>query len=67
MNSTTYTKLLANSLGVNSAAAIAAGMNKSMPVIGGAIEELEFIPDDVIVGGYGDLYRLVEREGAHVT
>lgn len=67
MNSTTYTKLLANSLGVNSAAAITAGMNKTMPVIGGAIEELEFIPDDVIVGGYGDLYRLVEREGAHVT
>lgn len=67
MNSTTHTKLLANSLGVNSGAAIAAGMNNTMPVIGGAIEELEFIPDDVIIGGYGDLYLLVEREGAAVS
>ena len=67
MNSTTHTTLLANSLGVNSGAAIAAGMNKTMPVIGGAIEELEFIPDDVIIGGFGDLYLLVEREGASVA
>lgn len=67
MNRKTATKLLSNSLGINAAAAIAAGMNKTMPVIGGEIEELAFMPDDVIVGGYGDLYRLVEREGAHVT
>jgi HK97 family phage major capsid protein len=38
-----------------------------MPVIGGAIEELGFMPDGVIVGGYGDLYLLVEREGAQVA
>ena len=67
MNETTKTKLLANSLGVNAAAAITAGMQGTMPVIGGAIEELGFMPDGVIVGGYGDLYLLVEREGAQVA
>ncbi|MBQ8579341.1 MAG: phage major capsid protein [Oscillospiraceae bacterium] len=66
MSEATKTKLLANSLGVNAAAAISAGMNNTMPVIGGAIEELSFMPDGVIVGGYGDLYLLVEREGAQV-
>ena len=54
-------------MGVNSAATITAGMNNTMPVIGGAIEELEFMPDDVIVGGFGDLYLLVEREGGSVS
>lgn len=66
MSETTKTTLLANSLGINAAAAITAGMNNTMPVIGGNIEELSFIPDGVIVGGYGDLYLLVEREGAQV-
>lgn len=67
MNEKTKTKLLANSLGINAAAAITAGMNNTMPVIGGNIETLEFMPDDVIVGGYGDLYLLVEREGAAIS
>ena len=34
-----------------------------MPVIGGAIEVLSFIPDNVIVSGYFDLYILAERAG----
>ena len=32
-------------------------------VCGGAIETLDFIPDNVIIGGYGDLYLLAERAG----
>ena len=67
MNETTHTTLMANSLGVNAAAAISAGMNNTMPVVGGTIEELSFMPDGVIVGGYGDLYLLVEREGGSVA
>lgn len=67
MNETTYTKLLANSMGVNAAGALVGGMNSVMPVIGGAIEVLNFIPNDVIIGGYGDLYLLAEREGATVA
>jgi len=34
-----------------------------MPVIGGAVELLDFMPNNVIVGGAMDLYTLVERAG----
>ena len=61
MNERTRTTLLAESLSVNAAGAIAAGMDRSMPIIGGEIVELDFIPDNVILGGYGDLYLLAER------
>lgn len=61
MNEATHTKLVANSLTINAAGAVVAGIESTMPVIGGAIEILNFIPDDVIVGGYGDLYLLAER------
>lgn len=62
MNETTYTKLMSNALSINAAGAVTSGINGTMPVIGGAIELLDFIPDDVIIGGYGDLYLLAERE-----
>lgn len=67
MNETTYAKLLANAVGVNAAGAIVSGMGAAMPIIGGAIEVLNFIPADVIIGGYGDLYLLAERAGAAVA
>ncbi len=64
MNETTRTFLVSNSLVINAAGAIVAGVNGNMPVIGGIIEVLEFVPDYVIVGGYFDLYILAERAGA---
>lgn len=64
MNNTTHTKLIAEALGVNAAAAIVAGMNEKMPVLGGDIVELEFIPNDVIIVMLGDMYLLAERKGA---
>lgn len=67
MNSTTKIKLLAASLGTNTNAAIVAGMNDTMPVIGGDIIELDFIPDNVIIGGYGERYLLAERAGTTIT
>ena len=67
MNETTKTKLVAEALSFNAAGAIATGMGDTMPIVGGAIETLDFIPDNVIVGGYGDLYLLAEREGAQIT
>lgn len=67
MNETTKTKLVAEALSFNAAGAIATGMGDAMPIVGGAIETLDFIPDNVIVGGYGDLYLLAEREGAQIT
>ena len=35
----------------------------TMPIIGGDVEILEFIPDGDIVGGYGDLYLWAQRSG----
>ena len=67
MNEATKTALLANALSINAVGAITAGIEGTMPVIGGAIETLNFIPDDVIVGGYGDLYLLVERAGTSIA
>lgn len=64
MNEVTYTSLVALSLSINAAGAIVSGVNGEMPVIGGTIEVLDFIPDGVIIGGFGDLYLLAERAGA---
>ena len=61
MNETTYTTLIANALNINAAGAITAGINGTMPVVGGAIEVLNFVPDNVILGGFFDLYLLAER------
>lgn len=66
MNELTYNKLLAEAMSINAAGAVVTGMQGVMPVIGGAVEVLEFIPDDVIIGGYGDLYTLVERAGTRI-
>lgn len=63
MNETTYTTLIANSMTINAAGAIVAGVNGQMPVIGGVIEVLNFVPDNIIIGGYFDLYLLAERAG----
>lgn len=63
MNEATYTKLMAASVNVNAQGQLVAGMADQMPVIGGAIEVLSFMPNDVIVGGYFDNYTLAERAG----
>lgn len=67
MNEATHTRLIAESLSINAVGAITAGVNGTMPVIGGTIEELEFIPDGVIFGGYGDKYLLAERAGTQIA
>lgn len=63
MNEKTYTTLIANAMTINAAGAIVTGIDGSMPVIGGVIEVLDFIQDNVIIGGYYDLYTLAERAG----
>lgn len=63
MNETTYTALTAEAMAVNAAGAIVFGMGATMPVLGGVVEVLSFIPDNVIIGGYFDLYILAERAG----
>ena len=64
MNETTYTKLMAETVSVNANGQIVSGVAGTMPVIGGVIEVLDFIPDNTIIGGYFDLYMLGERAGA---
>lgn len=63
MNETTRTALVASSMSINAAGALVAGVDGTMPVLGGDLIVLDFIPDNVIVGGYGDLYLLGERRG----
>jgi HK97 family phage major capsid protein len=63
MNEKTKTKLMTNAMNFSAAGAIVTGQNGEMPVIGGKIETLGFIPDDVIIGGYGELYAMLERAG----
>ena len=67
MNETTRTKLLAEGLSINAAGAIVSGMNGTMPVVGGVAEVLSFIPDNVIIGGYFELYLLAERAGTRLA
>lgn len=63
MNETTYTRLMAQTVATTAAGTIVAGIAATMPVVGGIIEVLNFIPDNVIIGGYFDLYLLAERAG----
>ena len=67
MNEMTYTKLRAEGLSINAAGAIVSGINGTMPVAGGVVEVLEFIPDYDVITGYFDLYLLAERSGTVLT
>lgn len=66
MNETTYTAIVAAAMTIDAGGAIVAGVNGQMPVIGGVIEVLDFVPDNVIIGGYFDLYLLAERAGTRL-
>lgn len=63
MNESTLATLQVEAMSINAAGAIVSGMESSMPIVGGAIETLDFIPDNVIIGGYDELYLLSERAG----
>lgn len=67
MNKKTHTKILSESIGVNQAAAVVAGMGNTMPVVGGNIVELKYIPDDTIIFGYFGSYLLVERASTVIS
>lgn len=66
MNRKTHMDIMARGLAFNSAGTLVAGLGDKMPVENGDIIELEFIPDYEVVGGFGDLYLMVERKGATV-
>lgn len=63
MNETTYSYLKAQAMSVNAAGSLVSALDGTMPVIGGIVEVLDFIPNYVIIGGYFELYSLAERGG----
>lgn len=63
MNELTYSWMVAQSMSIDASGAIVASVNGRMPVVGGIIEVLDFVPNYVIIGGYFDLYLLAERAG----
>lgn len=67
MNELTKNNLTAEALSINAAGAIVSGQGNTMPVLGGDIVTLDFIPNGDIVFGYMDLYLLVQRAGAQLA
>lgn len=63
MNKTTKNYLTAQAMSVNANGAIVSGFENTMPVIGGQVEVLDFIPNYVIIAGHFDNYLLAERAG----
>lgn len=65
MNSKTYLTIKLAMLNVNANGLFVAG--DELPIIGGKVVTLDFIPDDVIIGGHFDLYLLAERAGVEIS
>lgn len=63
MNENTHNAMIAESLSINAAGSIVAGVNNQLPIVGGEVVILNFMPDNMIIGGYGELYLLAERDG----
>ena len=63
MNSKTYAKLKGKAIATNVEGEWVAMIGGSLPIITGDIDILEFMPDDDIVGGFGDLYLVGLRQG----
>lgn len=68
MNESTKATLEVEAMSLTAAGAFATGMvGATMPnPLGGAIETLDFIPDGIVIGGYGELYFLAERAGVEI-
>jgi len=68
MNEETYTRIQVEATNVNAAGAIVSVLDGTMPVVGGDVVVFsdDVMPDNTIIGGYGDLYLLAERAGTSV-
>ena len=66
MNSKTYNLLKSKVITFTATGDIVANIFGFLPIITGNIDILEFMPDNDIVGGYGDLYLLTRREGTTI-
>lgn len=63
MNSKTYALLKSKAITFTASGDVVANVYGLLPVVTGDIDILEFMPDNDIVGGYGDLYLLAQRAG----
>lgn len=63
MNSKTLATLKSKLITFAASGELLARFNGVMPIVDGDVDVLEFMPDGDIVGGYGDLYLLVNRSG----
>lgn len=63
MNSKTLATLRSKLITFTASGDIVANLYNTLPIITGNVVILEFIPDNDIIGGYGDLYLWVDREG----
>lgn len=67
MSEETYGELMAELITMNAAGAVVSAMNMTMPIVGGAIELLDFMPYNNIGYGYGSKYILAERAGTAIS
>lgn len=63
MNSKTYSLLKSKAITFTASGDVVANIFGVLPIITGDIDILEFMPDNDIVGGYGDLYLVAQRAG----
>lgn len=61
MNSKTYAKLKSKLITFTATGDIVANLFGTLPIVTGDVDILEFIPDNDIIGGYGDLYLWIDR------
>ena len=67
MNDKTYKNIVGDTVSVAADGSIRSAVAGVMPVIGGDMIVLDFLPNDIIVFGYFDLYELVERKGIRLA
>lgn len=63
MNSKTYALLKSKVITFTATGDVVANIYGTLPIVGGDVDILEFIPDGDIIGGYGDLYLWAQRSG----
>lgn len=66
MNSKTYAKLKSKAITFTASGDVVANVYGILPIVTGDIDILEFMPDNDIVGGFGDLYLLAQRSGMSI-
>lgn len=67
MSQATFMKLKQELISINAVGAVATGADMIMPVLGGAVELLDFVPANNIIGGWGQDYKLIRRRGIQIA